>query len=186
MKSMDFSWFRSFKATVTGLLVRVLPSMDTQTGYPYRSLALYESVYRTYAQLYETQPNIRTCVDFLARNVAQLGWHVFRRVNDVDRQRLINHPLAKLIDMPNAWNTRYRFIESLMSDIGIYHNAFWLKIRQNGEIRSLLRIPPDMVVVRGSLIPQEYEVNFGRQVMTFLASDIVHFRGYNPSSPIVG
>ena len=53
-----------------------------------RSLRLYESYYRTYAQLYTQQPNVRVCVDFLARNIAQLGLHVFRRVSDTDRERL--------------------------------------------------------------------------------------------------
>ena len=30
-----------------------------------------------YAAIYAAQPNIRICVDFLARTIAQLGLHVF-------------------------------------------------------------------------------------------------------------
>jgi len=46
----------------------------------HRRVRLYGAHYYTYSRLYREQPNVRTCVDFLARNVAQLGLHVFRRM----------------------------------------------------------------------------------------------------------
>ena len=52
------------------------------------SLRLYSTYYQTYEQLYEKQPYVRTCVDFLARNIAQLGLHVFRHKGETDRVRL--------------------------------------------------------------------------------------------------
>jgi phage portal protein BeeE len=81
-------------------------------------------------------------VDFLARNVAQLGLHVFRRVSDTDRVRLTDHPLARLIARPNSWTTRYRLIEALMGDLGIYFNAYWMKIEKPQGGMALLRVPP--------------------------------------------
>jgi len=151
-----------------------------------RSLSLYDGYYRSYAELYKTQPNVRTCVDFLARNIAQLGLHVFRRVSDTDRERLTDHPLARLIDRPNDWTTRYRLIESLVADLGIYFNAYWLKFRQDGHLQYLLRVPPDAVTVYAGLTPLRYEVNVGGQVLKPAPEDIVHFRGYNPENAAVG
>src|SRR5262245_35974574 len=58
-----------------------------------------------YMTMYATQPNVRTVVDFLARNVAQLGIHVFRRVSDTDRQRLTNHQLAQWLAHPTPFVT---------------------------------------------------------------------------------
>src|SRR5512136_1480662 len=66
----------------------------------YGSLTMYDSFNYDYETLYKLQPNIRTCVDFLARNIAQLGLHVFRRVSDTDRVRLIDHPLAQVLGRP--------------------------------------------------------------------------------------
>ena len=65
----------------------------------YGSLLMYDQYTYDYATMYRQQPNVRTCVDFLARNIAQLGLHVFRRVSDTDRERLTDHPLATVLDL---------------------------------------------------------------------------------------
>jgi len=152
---------------------------------------LYDQYTYDYATLYRTQPNVRVCVDFLARNIAQLGLHVFRRVSETDRVRLRDHGLAKLLGMPLPAEfkvTRYRLIESLMADMGIYFNAYWLKVMQvEGQgVTGLLRLPPPYVVTKGGLWPTGYEVSLGGQVLKFGPNEIVHFRGYNADSPLVG
>jgi HK97 family phage portal protein len=169
-----------------------LTLMDMETWWPLSStgsLTLYDQYNYDYATIYRTQPNVRTCVDFLSRNIAQLGLHVFRRVSDTDRQRLTDHPLAQVLarPLPNAFKvTYYRLIESLMGDLGIYFNAYWLKIRVAGAPAGLLRIPPIYVTVKGGLVPTEYKLNLGSTPRTIKPSEIVHFRGYNPSSAITG
>ncbi len=165
----------------------------TPTWYPtltYGSLAMYGDFTYDYATLYRTQPNVRICVDFLSRNIAQLGLHVYRRVDDNDRERVTRHPLARLIERPlPTWAkmTRYRLIEALVSDLGIYYNAFWLKLRDDGgAVNGLLRLPPQFVEVKGSgLLPSGYKLNMGKE-FDISNDDIVHFRGYNPESPFVG
>jgi len=170
-----------------------LVEVRTVNWYPtaaYGSLTLYNQLSYDYATLYRTQPNIRTCVDFLARNIAQLGLHVFRRVNETDRVRLRDHPLAELIAAPLPAEfkiTRYRLIEALMSDLGVYFNAFWLKVRRDdAEPVGLLRIPPQYVHVAGDLVPLGYTITRnGRQTKVGL-EEMVHFRGYNAESAIAG
>lgn len=154
-----------------------------------RSVRLYDSFNYDYAALYRMQPNVRVCVDFLARNIAQLGLHVFRRVSDTDRERLRDHGLARLLarPLPPAMKvTRYRLIESLMSDLGVYFNAYWLKLRQDGALAGLLRIPPIFITVHGGLAPTRYELTIGGKRYDIPPDDLVHFRGYNPESPIEG
>lgn len=155
----------------------------------YGSVRMYDRFNYDYATLYKTQPNVRTCVDFLARNIAQLGLHVFRRVSDTDRVRLIDHPLAQVLARPLPAEfkvTYYRLIESLMGDLGVYFNAYWLKVRVDGAPLGLLRIPPAMVTVKGNLVPTGYEINFSGSMKTIAASEIVHFRGYNAEDPVSG
>jgi len=154
----------------------------------YGRLRLYNTRYYDYATLYRTQPNVRTCVDFLARNIAQLGLHVFRRVSDTDRKRLRDHPLAKLLGQPLPASfkmTRYQLIQGLMADLGVYFNAFWLKVKTKGPM-GLLRIPPPYVAVKGGLVPTGYEVTVGGKLLKPAPDELVHFRGYNAASAILG
>ena len=167
---------------------------DLDRGYPTSGIRtgvrLYDRYYYDYATLYRTQPNVRTCVDFLSRNIAQLGLHVFRRVSDTDRVRLIDYPLATLLGrpMPKAMKvTTYRLIESLMGDLGVYFNAYWVKFFDDDrQPTALLRIPPPMVEVKGGMSITGYVVNVGGKKFNCPPEEIVHFRGYNTDSATVG
>jgi HK97 family phage portal protein len=136
----------------------------------------------TPAQIYATQPNVRTCIDFLARNVAMLGLDVYRRVSDTDREHLNDHQLQQWLDNPNPATTRYRLIEDLIADLGVYFNAYWLKVREPDRIR-LIRLPPQQMLVRGGLLPDAFVYQSWRgEAFEFPTSEIVYFRGYNPVS----
>ncbi|HRU06817.1 MAG TPA: phage portal protein, partial [Candidatus Brocadiia bacterium] len=159
-------------------------------AYTYGSMRLYNNYSRTYAALYREQPNVRVCVDFLSRNIAQLGLHVFRRVSDTDRQRLTDHDLARLIRRPLPAEfklSRFRLVETIMGDLGIYFNAYLLKVRAGpGAVMGLLPVPPDLVTPVGGLVIKGYEVDLGTKRLKLAPDDLVHFRGYNPESRIAG
>jgi HK97 family phage portal protein len=159
-----------------------------QPGIFRSTIRMYDQYNYDYATMYRTQPNVRTCVDFLARNIAQLGLHVFRRISDTDRERLTDHPLAKIIKnpLPPKYKlTEYRFKEAIMGDLGIYFNAYVLKIRQDKQM-GLLRIPPIYVTPRGNLTPDYYEITVGGLYKEIPADDMIHFWGYNPENAISG
>lgn len=154
------------------------------------SLDLYGASRQTYGTIYRTQPNIRIGVDFVARNIAQLGIHVFRRVSDTDRVRLPDHELAQWLDNPNPWTTGYRLIDNLLCDIGTYNNAYWLKVRMPpGSVQRLgfLRIPPAQMHAEGGLYPTAYvwTAPNGR-TQDFDPSEVVYFGGYDPDSALSG
>jgi HK97 family phage portal protein len=141
----------------------------------------------SYATIYRTQPNVRTVVDFLARNVAQLGLHAFKRVSDTDRQRLAGHAVVRWVERPNPATTRYRLFESLMQDLGIYFNAFWLKVRESDRSIGLVRLPPEQMTVKGGLFPTSFEWQSGRgEPKEFAPTEIVQFGGYDPLNPLTG
>ncbi|MEE3918203.1 phage portal protein [Micromonospora sp. BRA006-A] len=83
----------------------------------------------TYAAIYRTQPAVRTVVGFLARNLAQLGLHAYRRLDDDDRQRPTDHPIAALLRVPNPTTTTFRLIRALVSDLAIFDDAYWVMLR---------------------------------------------------------
>jgi hypothetical protein len=72
-----------------GQIVNIQPSWSP--GVTRSSLSMYDQFNYDYATIYRMQPNVRTCVDFLGRNLAQLGLHVFKRISDTDRERLTDH-----------------------------------------------------------------------------------------------
>jgi len=153
------------------------------------SIMMYNRVNYDYAALYSAQPNVRTCVDFIARNVAQLGIHVFRKDADGNKIRLNDHPLVSVLNKPLPAEykvTRYRMIESLMADYGIYLNAFMLKIKIEGAPLGLLRLPPQYITVHGGLVPTQYEFNFGGERKLYDPDTVVHIGGYNPNSSTSG
>jgi HK97 family phage portal protein len=173
----------------SGMTLVDMPAGWWPTGTGYGSIRLYDEFNYDYATIYRTQPNVRTCVEFLARNLAQLGLHVYRRVSETDRVRERDHPLAKLLAMPlppEMKVTTYRLIETLVSDMGIYFNAYWIKIRRQGTVEMLLRVPPPLMTVKGGLYPTAYELRLGGELETLEPTDVVHFRGYNSESPIAG
>ena len=163
-------------------------SLGWQSVSSYGWMRLYDQHYADYATLYRTQPNVRTCVDFLARNIAQLGLHVYRRVSDTDRVRERDHPLARLLEqpLPPAMKmTRYRLIERIMGDLGIYYTCLLLKVGPGGS-RGLLPVPPSLVTVKGALFPTGYEINLGTTVLKPAVDEVVHIRGYSPDNPASG
>lgn len=160
---------------------------------PAAYVQLADGVYREYAHLYRRQPQIRTVVSFLARNIAQLGLHVFRRVSDTDRVRLLDHQLAQILAAPGASLTRYRLIERLVCDLAIYDTAYWVKVRLNGGgVIGVIPIPPFRMTIEGDnwLEPTAFTVQGSRGELTLRPDQVVHFHGYDPmdlrqgSSPI--
>lgn len=140
-----------------------------------------------FAQIYATQPNVRTCVDFLARGIADCGLHIYKRVSDTDRVRLANHPLAQWLARPNYATTRYRLFESLVCDLGIYFNAYWLKVRLPQQRIGLVRLPPAEMNVPGGLLPSHFVYTpQGGQPETLDLSEVVYFNGYNPLNDVMG
>lgn len=152
------------------------------------SLQMYDRYYYDYATLYRLQPNIRTVVDFLARNIAQLGLHVYRRISDNDRERLFDHQVADILRSPLPARykvTQFRLMNSVVSDLGIYFNAYWLKIKVDDRM-SLLRIPPDLVTPIGGMLIDHFDVVVEGRTISLDPDEVVHFYGYNPESPIFG
>lgn len=141
----------------------------------------------SYAWLWRTQPAVRTVVEFLARNIASLGLHSYRRVSDTDRERLTEHSVARLIARPNPYTTTYRLLHALVSDLAIFDDAYWAKVRAAGQY-AVVRLPPERVEPEGDnwLAPQAYRISGSKGELLLPADRIVHFRGYHPRDSRVG
>lgn len=141
-------------------------------------------------ELFRKQPHLRTVVDFLARNIAQLGVHAFQRVSETDRKRLRDDPIAQLFSRPNSHDTTYDLIYALIGDLSLYGEEFWL-VTQDPDAPSgwsIETMSPGWVIARGgsSLFGLDW-VRFqnpksGVQSQ-ILMKDLIWFKGWNPAEP---
>lgn len=137
-----------------------------------------------YAEIWRRQPQVRTVIGFLSRNVAQLGIHTFRRLSDTDRERLSNHPLAQVLAAPLPRLTQYRFVERLVADVALYDVAYGIKLKLDGRLR-ILPVPPTLIYPYGGnwIAPEYFETPGGRQ---FGPDEVLHIHGYSPGDLVSG
>lgn len=157
---------------------------------PWGGLDLYGRFMQDYAAIYRTQHNVRTVISFLARNIASLSLFGYRQVGPLQRVRLdIGHPLSQTLTKPNPWTTRYRFVNAMIHDLGIYDNFYALKVRNpaSNALR-LVRMPPQMVRPLGEswLFAEQYQFLGNRGRPTFDAAQVIHIHGHNPDDPAIG
>lgn len=143
------------------------------------------------AEIFRRQPQVRTVVGFLARNVAQLGLHAFKRVSDTDRERLTDHPLAELLErpLPGKRLTPYDFKYRIVADLAIYDTCFILKVKPDGDgPMGLLPVPVPLVTpAEESWIEAPYyKLAVGGQTIEIPGEHMIHIHGYSPDDLTVG
>lgn len=72
------------------------------------------------ARVWETQPSVRKVVDYIARQLCTIPWHVYERVSDTDRRRVTDHPLAQLLAQPGPHRSPARLWHSTLVDWLVY------------------------------------------------------------------
>ncbi len=187
-------WFRRSKSfdTAQAKVEKALAD-PTSNSTQYISTAMYEGLSASYADIYKTQPNVRTVIDFLARNLAQLTIKAYERVGNTERKELHDHPAAELLRHPNPYTTRYRMAYGLVADLAVYDIGFWMKVRTPTGKFSLVRVPPKYVSVKGGnlfrptgFLLQPYRILGNSEELTIAPEDMIYFHGYNPDDPRIG
>lgn len=139
------------------------------------------------AEMWRTQPYLRTVVTFLARNIAQLGLHAFERVDDNDRRR-VRDGVAQAFARPNTATTSYELVYGLVADLALYDVAYWL-LSDDPE-NPITRLPVSWVTARGgnALSPDYYDVkqNDRGESVRIPASEVLAFHGWHPGSLYAG
>lgn len=167
---------------------RAAPAWGSSSIPSYISMSANLSL--SYEQIWRTQPALRTVVGFLARNVAQMGVDTYRKVSATDREKLTDHPVARLLERPcpqTKW-TKYRLLNTIMHDLCIYDDAYLLKLRVGGDLLGIMPIPPRMVTPVGEswFLPERYKIAGARGSREVDADEVIHIHGYNPSDPRKG
>jgi len=139
------------------------------------------------ADMWRTQPYLRTVVTFLARNIAQLGLHTFQRKDENDRLR-VRDGVGALLATPNSTMTSYELVYALVADLALYDVAYWLI--SDDPKNPLSRLPVTWVTARGgdATGPAFYDVklNDRGEAARIPADQVLTFHGWHPASLALG
>lgn len=147
---------------------------------------------QTVEKLFRDQPNLRTVVGFLARNVAQLGLHVFE-VSDGGKERVRTGPLAELLKTPNPSDTRTELIYDLVATLALYDIAYWFvapdaKSKSGWVIRPIRPAWVTDTATDGAFSIRHYELAMPDVKGTVIvpAEQMLVFHGWNPEDTRIG
>lgn len=146
--------------------------------------------HKTVEALWKNQPHLRTVVNFLARNIAQLGLHTFKSDGESNERQRGDY-VSRLLAKPNASMTRYDLVFALVADLALYDKAYLL-VRDDDERSDLAQsinvIPAGWVTPKAETFfsPATYDISIpGEQGMqTFGPDQIVAFEGWTPGDPV--
>jgi HK97 family phage portal protein len=139
----------------------------------------------TPVQLWAEQPYLRTVVSFVARNIAQLGVHVFERVGETDRRRDRDNPAARALAFTDGSMTTYDLVFALVGDLLLFDRAYWLVLERPDVSSgwSIRRIPPNWVAPKWSdpFTVTSYRLTLKTAATTVPASQVLAFTTYSPA-----
>lgn len=129
---------------------------------------------------YEKNVIVYRCITMIARGIASVPWLLYE-----GELELVEHPLLRLLQQPNATESGASFWESVVTYFLLSGNAYVQIIRNNeGEPISLQALRPDRVQVLADansvILGYEYGAN------TLLCEDILHLRMLNPLNEVYG
>ncbi|AER56927.1 HK97 family phage portal protein [Pseudoxanthomonas spadix BD-a59] len=120
-----------------------------------------------------------SAVNLIAGTVASLPLHVYRRLDNGDRERASEHPLASILGArPNSVQTAFELREMMTAQCLLHGNAF-AEIRTDaaGTVAELRPIHPrDVTVVRLANGRHRYDVSTDGRVRSLLAEEVLHLR----------
>lgn len=141
--------------------------------------------------LYRTLSWIYVAVSHVAEQAAGQDFDVLQ-VKGEERIDVPNHPFEMLLSRPNELQSRFEFLVATFSYYSLTGNAYWW-LNRTDERRppsEMWVIPSNMMtpVPDGRLYIKGYEYKPGGLARPeFIpASEVVHFKRFNPSSPFVG
>ncbi|WP_336791639.1 phage portal protein [Gordonia malaquae] len=155
-----------------------------------------DAIAQSPADMYESQPHLRTVVSFLARNVAHLGLHVYRRDENGSRKRVRDHALARLLARPNPHTTTFEFVQAIVSNLALFDRALIWVTPDNTDTPAELRVITESWIV-DTVDSTPFAVGSyvlspdGKNRVTVPASDVIELHGWNAgdcrtgTSPVV-
>ena len=143
----------------------------------------------TAQKLYQTQDNLKACVDFLSNSIAQLPLKVYKRNGETDRERDRDSVASKLLWRPNEDQTGYEFIRALASEYFVFGTVYvWVIPDADAESGWQMRIIPSEWIVNtrslNAYAQASIRVSTSQgNVVDIPRTEFVQFKTYSPGNP---
>jgi HK97 family phage portal protein len=72
---------------------------------------------------------VQACVSIRAEDVAKLPAHVYRRLPNGGKQIVADHPLERVLQRPNDYQSRFEFMEQMQVALLLRGNAYAVILR---------------------------------------------------------
>lgn len=133
------------------------------------------------------------CIRIIGETVEQVPLHLYRKLPDGGRERVTDHPAARLLKAPNEFTTAGEFKLLLGTHLAAYGNAYaWTGRDDAGNPVEAIPLDPRRVSVKPddlTMAPQ-YTVTAGNGTQrTYSRADVLHVRGpgldvYRGTAPV--
>lgn len=141
-------------------------------------------------ELYQTQDNLRAVCDFIANSIAQLPIKVYKRDGENDRVRDRDSVAAKLLWLPNTYQTEFEFMRGLALEYIVFGCVYvWLTPDADTDSGYSLNIVPT-AWIQQTQKETAYKVGSiricthnGGSAVDIPASEFIQFKTYSPSNP---
>lgn len=140
---------------------------------------------------YNASAAVYTCVEKRAKLVSSVPWVVKRKLSDGSYEDLPDHPLQKLIDMPNPETSWLQIMYEISQQLDLSGNAYMSEIKAgvNGYPTQLWLLPSQYIKIKPGkerLIDSfEYQES-SAQKFTILSDDMIQIKLPNPNSRYFG
>lgn len=119
------------------------------------------------------------CVTIRSQTMASLPLVVYERLADGGQRETPDHPVAKLLAVPNSYQTTYDWVQQQIACLDLRGNGISLKVRENGQVTQLVPVHPSRVQLEefanGALV---YRVTLSNgQQIRLLSEDVLHLPG---------
>lgn len=143
------------------------------------------------AEMYRTQPHLRTVIGFIARNVAHCALHSYGMKPTGERDRDRDSTMARLLRRPNSEMTGQELILATVSDLALNDDAYWWVVPNvDSPIGwDIIWLPYAWVIPKNkdAFRRKEYLVRApGAEDLAVPAAEVLHFHGFNPEDPRKG
>lgn len=138
--------------------------------------------------------------DVIAQEVSKIDFELYTigiSEGEIVYNQINTHPLLTLLDKPNEETSKNDAIYIIQSHKKLTGNAYWLKLRNGGQVVALRELPPDKIelVLRNPTttdptVIESYHykdtIDGQRVDVVYQPKDIIHFKKPNPDNAFLG
>ena len=134
---------------------------------------------------YENVGTVYGCVERIAKAAGAIEWYAMSGENEV-----LVHPLLTLLQRPNEYSSRSRFVQEVVSYLLLSGNSYVLRVGGSAGTapRFLYTLRPDRMRVKPDPknLVGAYIYDVGGQQRTFPVEEILHMTEFHPTDDFYG